>query len=99
MNRLPEFAVARPTIIITFVMLAVMGGIYNFLTMPRREDPEFTLKVCVITTRWAGASAEQVERHVTDGTRHRALHVSLGWHEGNAKRRKRKTTPLTYTVD
>ncbi|MEM8735653.1 MAG: efflux RND transporter permease subunit, partial [Planctomycetota bacterium] len=66
MNRLPEFAVAKPTIVITFVVLAVFGGIYNFLTMPRREDPEFTLKVCVITTRWSGASAEQVERHVTD---------------------------------
>ena len=66
MNRLPEFAVAKPTIIVTFVMLLVMGGIYNFLTMPRREDPEFTLKICVVTTRWNGASAEQVERHVTD---------------------------------
>ena len=66
MNRLPEFAVARPTIIITLVMILVISGVYNFLTMPRREDPEFTLKVCVVTTRWPGASAEQVERHITD---------------------------------
>ena len=66
MNRLPEFAVAKPTIIVFVVMLLVMAGVFNFLTMPRREDPEFTLKVCVVTTRWNGASAEQVERHVTD---------------------------------
>ena len=66
MNRLPEFAVSRPTIIVTLVMILVVGGVYNFLTMPRREDPEFTLKVCVVTTRWPGASAEQVERHITD---------------------------------
>lgn len=66
MNRLPEFAVARPTVVVTFVVLMVFGGLFNFLTMPRREDPEFTLKVCVVTTRWPGASAEQVERHITD---------------------------------
>ena len=66
MNRLPVFAVSRPTVIVTFVMLLVVGGVFNFLTMPRREDPEFTLKICVVSTRWNGASAEQVERHVTD---------------------------------
>ncbi|QEG20403.1 efflux RND transporter permease subunit [Mariniblastus fucicola] len=66
MNRLPEFAVARPTIIVTLVILLVSSGIFRFATMPRREDPEFTLKICVVTTRWNGATAEQVERHVTD---------------------------------
>ncbi|MEM9412402.1 MAG: efflux RND transporter permease subunit, partial [Planctomycetota bacterium] len=66
MNRLPEFAIARPVIIVTLVIILVIGGIVNFLTMPRREDPEFTLKVCVVSARWPGASAEQVERHITD---------------------------------
>ena len=66
MNRLPEFAVNRPTIVVTLVMILVAGGVFQFLTMPRREDPEFTLKVCVVTTRWSGASAEEVERHITD---------------------------------
>ncbi|XZE17571.1 efflux RND transporter permease subunit [Pirellulaceae bacterium SH449] len=66
MNRLSEFAVAKPTIVVSFVVVMVIGGIISFLTMPRREDPEFTLKVCVVSTRWQGASAEQVERLITD---------------------------------
>jgi len=66
MNRLPEFAVAKPTIVVTFVILLVLGGVLSFFTMPRREDPEFTLKICVVSTRWDGASAEQVERLISD---------------------------------
>ncbi|MEW4486485.1 efflux RND transporter permease subunit [Thalassoglobus sp. JC818] len=66
MRDLPEFAINRPTITITLVVLLVAWGSISFLTMPRREDPEFTLKVAVVTTRWHGASAEQIEKLVTD---------------------------------
>lgn len=66
MNRLPAFAVARPTIVIAFVMIFVAWGIFSAFSMPRREDPEFTLKICVVATRWPGASAEKVEELITD---------------------------------
>lgn len=66
MKRLPEFAVNRPTIVVTLVVLLVLAGVFSFLNMPRREDPEFTLKICVVSTRWEGASAEQVEKLITD---------------------------------
>ncbi|QDV55339.1 efflux RND transporter permease subunit [Rosistilla oblonga] len=66
MRNLPEFAVRRPTITITLVLLLVVWGCVSFFTMPRREDPEFTIKIAVVTTRWQGASAEQIEKLVTD---------------------------------
>ncbi len=66
MNRLPAFAVARPTVIIAFVSIFVAWGIFSAFSMPRREDPEFTLKICVVATRWPGASAEKVEELITD---------------------------------
>lgn len=66
MNRLPAFAVARPTVVIAFVMIFVAWGIFSAFSMPRREDPEFTLKICVVATRWPGASAEKVEELITD---------------------------------
>ena len=34
--------------------------------MPRREDPEFTIRVCVVSTRWPGAPAIKVEELITD---------------------------------
>ena len=66
MNRLPAFAVARPTVVIAFVFIFVCWGIISAFTMPRREDPEFTLKICVVAARWPGASAEKMEELVTD---------------------------------
>jgi len=66
MKGLPDFAVRRPTITITLVLLLVAWGSVSFFTMPRREDPEFTLKIAVVMTRWHGASAEQIEKLVTD---------------------------------
>lgn len=66
MKGLPEFAMRRPTITIVLVLLFVCWGAASYFTMPRREDPEFTLKIAVVTTQWSGASAEQVEKLITD---------------------------------
>ncbi len=46
--------------------MLMMWGIISVMTMPRREDPEFTLKICVVVARWPGASAEKMEELVTD---------------------------------
>lgn len=66
MNSLPDFAIRHRTIVITVVLLLVIWGTFSFFTMPRREDPEFTIMTCVVTTRWVGASAEKVEQLITD---------------------------------
>ena len=46
--------------------LLTAWGAITFVTMPRREDPEFTIRVCVVSTRWPGAPARKVEELVTD---------------------------------
>ncbi|MCC9606246.1 efflux RND transporter permease subunit [Blastopirellula sp. JC732] len=66
MNYLPEFAIKRPTVVVSIVLMTVIWGIVSFMTMPRREDPEFTIKVCVVATQWSGASAQKVEELITD---------------------------------
>lgn len=66
MNRLPELAMRYRTTVTTCVTLLVLFGTYAFFTMPRREDPEFTIMTCVVTTSWPGASATKVEELVTD---------------------------------
>ncbi len=66
MKALPEFAVRHRTMVITIVSLVVVWGLFAFQTMPRREDPEFTIMTCVVTAQWPGASAEKVEQLITD---------------------------------
>jgi multidrug efflux pump subunit AcrB len=55
----------RP-IVITIVVLLMGWGAVSFSTMPRREDPEFVVRACVITTSWPGVPAEKIEQLVTD---------------------------------
>ncbi len=64
--RLSESAVKYKPIVFSIVLLLMAWGVVAFITMPRREDPEFTIRVCVISTQWPGAPASKVEELVTD---------------------------------
>ncbi|MDA7980500.1 MAG: efflux RND transporter permease subunit [Pirellulales bacterium] len=55
----------RP-IVLTLVALLIAWGLIAFYTMPRREDPEFVVRSCVVTTPWPGVSAAKIEELVTD---------------------------------
>ncbi|MHC4471950.1 MAG: efflux RND transporter permease subunit [Planctomycetota bacterium] len=63
---LPRFALRRQAIVLAATAVAVLWGTLTFLTMPRREDPEFKIRTCIITASWPGATAEKVEQLVTD---------------------------------
>ena len=55
----------RP-VVLTIIGLLTVWGTITFFTMPRREDPEFTIRTCVVSTRWTGAPTVKVEELVTD---------------------------------
>src|SRR5690242_1090834 len=52
---------------IAWVMLAgtVVWGIFGYLKMPQRKDPDVPPKQAKVITQWPGASAEKVEQLVT----------------------------------
>lgn len=49
-----------------FFALIVLAGFWSFLTIPRLEDPEFTIRNAVVLTAFPGASPLRVEELVTD---------------------------------
>jgi multidrug efflux pump len=50
-----------------FVMvLVLLGGIFAYVQLRQREDPEFTFRVMVVKTMYPGATALEVEQQVTD---------------------------------
>ncbi len=63
---LPALAVKYQPIVTSLVLLAMATGAITYVTIPRREDPEFTIRVCVVSTAWPGAPAETVEELITD---------------------------------
>ena len=64
---LSRWAVQYKPIVISGIILAMVWGLVAFNTMPRREDPEFTIRVCVVSTTWPGAPTETVEELVAAG--------------------------------
>ena len=63
---LPRFSLTHRSIILAFIVVFLIVGTFNFATMPRREDPEITIRDALIVTSWPGAPAIRVEELITD---------------------------------
>ena len=52
---------------ISWVLLVgtILWGIFGYLTMPKRKDPEIPVRAAVAIATWPGAAAENVEDRVT----------------------------------
>jgi len=49
-----------------FLLAIAVGGIAAYFQLGQREDPDFAFRAMVIRTLWPGATAEQVDRQITD---------------------------------
>ena len=49
-----------------FLVAIAIAGVAAFFQLGQREDPDFAFRGMVIRTLWPGATAEQVDRQVTD---------------------------------
>lgn len=63
---LTEWALKHKQLIYYFIIVMFLGGIISYPNLGRMEDPDFTLRVMVVSVAWPGATARQVEEQVTD---------------------------------
>jgi multidrug efflux pump subunit AcrB len=63
---LAEFSIKNQLLCVIAILLALVGGWNAYQTMPRFEDPEFTIRSAQIFTQYPGASPEQVALEVSD---------------------------------
>jgi multidrug efflux pump subunit AcrB len=63
---MPHFSLTHRSIILAFIVVFLVVGTFNFATMPRREDPEITVRDALIITSWPGAPATRIEELITD---------------------------------
>jgi multidrug efflux pump subunit AcrB len=63
---LPAFAVENRAFLYFAALLLAIAGVASFFNLGQLEDPEFAVKNAVVTVRYPGASAEEVELEVTD---------------------------------
>lgn len=62
---LPALSMRYRTIVIVLVALLTAWGISQYFNMPRREDPEYTVRTCTVTTAWPGVPASKIEELIT----------------------------------
>ena len=65
-NNWAAWSIKHKQIIYFFVFLCLTMGIYSFNSLGRSEDPSFTIKQMVVTASWPGATAKEVEEHITN---------------------------------
>jgi multidrug efflux pump subunit AcrB len=63
---LAEFSIKNQLLCVIAILLALLGGWNAYQSMPRFEDPEFTIRSALIFTQYPGASPEQVALEVSD---------------------------------
>jgi len=61
-----EFTIQKKTIALVMTGVLIVGGLLAYESLPRLEDPEFTIKNALIITPYPGANAEDVENEITE---------------------------------
>lgn len=63
---LTRAAIDNKVVTIVALLVIAVAGIQAYYSLPRAEDPGFTIRVAQVTTYFPGASPERVEQLVTD---------------------------------
>ncbi len=63
---LSEWALNHRQMIIFLGILSVVFGLFAYMHLGQKEDPDFTFKLMIVEARWPGASAQQMADQVTD---------------------------------
>ncbi|WP_027398686.1 efflux RND transporter permease subunit [Anaerovorax odorimutans] len=63
---LTEWCLNHKQLVYFVVFLTFVMGIFSYGNLGRMEDPEFAVREMYMTVAWPGATAEQVEKQVTD---------------------------------
>ena len=56
-----EYSVGSRSVITFFMVAMLLGGIYAFATLGKREDSTFTIKSAIVTCQYPGATPSEVE--------------------------------------
>jgi multidrug efflux pump len=63
---LSEWSLAHQALVLYFMIVLALVGVGSYLRLGQAEDPDFTFKLMLVRTHWPGASADEVERQLTD---------------------------------
>ena len=63
---LSKIAVRERSVTLFLIIISLVAGLYAFNSLGRAEDPDFTVRVMVVSVLWPGATAEELQDSVVD---------------------------------
>ncbi len=65
-DKLVKNLISKKVIVLILSLLVVVAGLYSYYIIPKQENPNTSVAAAVITTVYPGASADEVEKSVTN---------------------------------
>jgi len=59
-------AVRERAVTLFFLVISLVAGLYAFASMGRAEDPDFTVRVMMVSAAWPGATPQEIQQSVVD---------------------------------
>jgi len=63
---LSRMAVGHPALMLFFILMLAAAGVLSYQRLGRAEDPNFTIKVAIVSASWPGATAVEMRDQVAD---------------------------------
>lgn len=63
---LPKYSLDNRKVVYFFLLILIVGGVYAFQALGKKEDSPFVIKQVVLTTQYQGATPIEVEKLVTE---------------------------------
>ena len=74
---LAKYSLDNTKVIYFFLAVLLLGGIFSFSNLGKKEDAPFVIKSAVIMTRYPGAEPAEVERLITEPISSRSQNTAL----------------------
>ncbi len=62
---IPKYSLQNQKVIYFFLAIFLIGGVFAFFTLPKKEDAPFVIKQATLITQYPGATPLEVEEQVT----------------------------------
>ncbi|MGL5958979.1 MAG: efflux RND transporter permease subunit [Phocaeicola sp.] len=63
---IPKYAIENRKVIYFFLTILLIGGVFSFFELPKKEDSPFIIKSAVLVTQYPGATPLEVEKLITE---------------------------------
>ncbi|MFI3321828.1 MAG: efflux RND transporter permease subunit [Rikenellaceae bacterium] len=66
MLNIPKYSIENKKVIYLLLLIILIGGVFSFFELPKKEDSPFVIKTAVLITQHPGATPQEVETLISE---------------------------------